>query len=142
MKKANIQSNYQVREISDHWHPVIECQIRDSSSEASFRFALSDHAAGRCAERRISAETLALALLCSRPVYKQGVIFHVVSLRLIPAELSQKQKRCLQDLVVITDRSVSCVITAYYCTQAFRKTSKKLKFNCKAPGRGNAVAVS
>lgn len=141
MPKASTQWNYQVRELSDGLVPVIECRVENSGTHASFRFTLSYHAADRCMERGISVETLALALLYARPFCKQGVIFHVVSLRMTPENLPWKQKKHLQDLVVITNRSASCIITAYYCPQAFRKTSKKVKFNCKVPRIKNSVGL-
>lgn len=125
--KSNEKWNLQINEIPVNEIETIKCKVNQHGTKGTFSFYLTFHANKRCTERKIDSETLALALLCSIPIIKQGVLFHVVSPKYIPQNLNKLQKSRLKNLVVITDASCSCVITSYYTQRALHKTNKKRK---------------
>lgn len=123
----NSKWSYLVEEARHNEVEVITCYLNQNGTKVDFSVALSYHALSRCQERKLTKEIIALALICSTVIPKQGVLFHVVSPKLIPFHLSFQQKQKLKDLVVLTDSACSCIITAYYPSNAMRKTNKKRK---------------
>lgn len=123
-KKWNFSIGFRTKNKTE----FVECKLNSPTlGSGAFSFALTAHAVLRCKQRKIGQDILALALCCAKTVKKQGVLFHVVSEHLLPADLPKRLKNGLKNLVVITDDSVSAVITAYYTAKGLIKSNKKRK---------------
>ena len=88
----------------------------------------SNHSKRRMAQRAIAQDQVHLVLKHAKKIYRQGMIFHVMRDKDIPASLNAKQCGRLKRLVVVTSNDGTyTVITVYRASGALKKIRCKSK---------------
>jgi hypothetical protein len=93
----------------------------------TFHTNLTRHAEKRCAQRGIQPETASLAMRLGTPVFKQGLIFHIVRRKDLPNFLPLILRERLKDLVVVEAADTGEIITVYRNPDGMAHVRKKHK---------------
>lgn len=98
------------------------------SKKTSIRF--SRHGSVRMEQRGIKTDMVSLVLSQGQIIRKQGLRYYYVP-KSSATDWERKDREAVRDLVVITDKSGSQLITCYRNPQAVKAIKRKTKWLCK-----------
>lgn len=92
---------------------------------------MSQHANLRCAQRNIRYHEILFIVLNTKKKHNAGVIFHELCLKDIPKDYirQQRYRQLIGTTVILCSKCERCVVTLYRNPEAFRKNSKKSKYD-------------
>lgn len=92
----------------------------------SFQFRHSEHSFKRSAQRGIENTKILAALQYGEVIYKQGLLYHVLGEKDIPAHLLKLKDRIKDTVVIVSGRS-NQIITCYRRHRPFKYIRNKSK---------------
>ena len=87
----------------------------------------STHASKRIEQRGLSNEILYLAMDYGIPIFKQGLIFYVVTRKTLPVSLKSDLYEKLDNLVVVVSPDTNEIVTCYKSNNGLKHIKKKSK---------------
>lgn len=99
-------------------------------SPLEFTFEHTEHSYLRACQRGFNQQKIVAALQHGESIYKQGLIYYILGENNIPESLS-KQKKYLQNTVVIVSGRSNQVITCYRSSNPFKNIRTKSEKLCK-----------